>query len=85
MPGVRNTQITRLVLTYNPAFPSEDLQKLLDFIRKHKLPVFLSRVSGFSLRPELRISRGKYWEFTAGENKITQVLKKTYVDHVGRS
>ena len=63
-----------LVLTHNPVFQSEELRGLIDFIRKHKLSVYLSRVGGFG-RPELRVGLGY---FVTGENNITQFLKKQF-------
>ena len=80
MPSTKNSQACapartyNLVLTYNPAFQSDELKDLFDLIRKHNLSVYLSTVSGFG-QPELRVGLG---DFMTGENNITQFLKKHF-------
>lgn len=80
MPSAKNSQACapartyNLVLTHNPVFQSEELKGLIDLIRKRKLSVYLSTVSGFG-QPELRVGLG---DFVTGENNITQFLKKHF-------
>ena len=80
MSSMKNSQACapartyNLVLTHNPTFQSDELKDLIDFIRKRKLSVYLSRVGGFG-QAELRVGLG---DFVTGENNITQFLKKHF-------
>jgi len=61
------------VLTFNPA--DEVSNELATRIMKSKMLVFLSRVEGFSIRPELRI---RPHDWIQGVHEIVQYLEDEY-------